>query len=51
MDAWPSRLADLARFNPASIHNPILDGRGRVWYTATLRPPENQPDWRDVVTL
>ena len=41
----PSRLADLARFNPASIHNPMLDGRGRVWYTATLRPPENQPDW------
>ena len=41
----PSRLADLARFNPASIHNPMLDSRGRVWYTATLRPPENQPDW------
>ena len=40
-----SRLADLARFNPASIHNPMLDSRGRVWYTATLRPPENQPDW------
>ena len=33
-----SRLADLARFNPASIHNPMLDSRGRVWYTATLRP-------------
>ena len=41
----PSRLADLARFNPASIHNPMLDSRGRVWYTATLRPPEDQPDW------
>ena len=41
----PSRLADLDRFNPASIHNPMLDGRGRVWYTATLRPPEDQPDW------
>ena len=39
-----SRLADIARFNPASIHNPMLDSRGRVWYTATLRPPENQPD-------
>ena len=46
-----SRLADLARFNPASIHNPMLDSRGRVWYTATLRPPENQPDWRHVVAL
>ena len=41
----PSRLADLARFNPASIHNPMLDSQGRVWYTATLRPPDNQPDW------
>ena len=41
----PSRLTDLARFNPASIHTPMLDSRGRVWYTATLRPPENQPDW------
>ena len=41
----PSRLADIARFNPASIHNPMLDSGGRVWYTATLRPPENQPAW------
>ena len=41
----PSRLADLARFNPTSIHNPMLDSQGRVWYTATLRPPEDQPYW------
>ena len=41
----PSRLADLARFNPASIHNPMLDSQGRVWYTATLRPPADQPGW------
>ncbi len=41
----PSRLTNIARFNPASIHNPMLDRQGRVWYTATLRPPEDQPDW------
>ena len=41
----PSRLANLARFNPASIHNPMLDSQGRVWYTATLRPPADQPGW------
>ena len=41
----PSRLGNLARFNPASIHNPMLDRQGRVWYTATLRPPEDQPAW------
>ena len=41
----PSRLANLARFNPASIHNPMLDSQGRVWYTATLRPPADQPSW------
>lgn len=41
----PSRLTNLERFNPASIHNPMLDSRGRVWYTATLRPPADQPGW------
>ena len=41
----PSRLTNLERFNPASIHNPMLDSRGRVWYTATLRLPEDQPRW------
>ena len=40
-----SRLANLARFNPTSIHNPMLDSEGRVWYTATLRPPADQPYW------
>lgn len=40
-----SRIADLDRFNPMSNHNPMLDSRGRVWYTATLRPPANQPGW------
>ena len=41
----PSRISDLDRFNPTSIHNPMLDSQGRVWYTATLRPRENQPNW------
>ena len=38
-----SRIADLDRFNPTSNHNPMMDSKGRVWYTATLRPPANQP--------
>ena len=25
----------------ANVHNPMLDHRGRVWYTATVRSPEN----------
>ena len=41
----PSRLSNLQRFNPSGIHNPMMDSSGRVWYTATLRPPANQPDW------
>jgi hypothetical protein len=41
----PSRLAKLDRFNPTSIHNPMIDAQGRVWYTATLRPPADQPSW------
>jgi hypothetical protein len=24
-----------------NVHNPMLDGRGRVWLTSTVRPPEN----------
>jgi len=27
-----------------SIHNPIMDEKGRVWFTARIRPPEN-PDF------
>lgn len=27
----------------ANVHNPMLDEQGRVWITATVRPPEN-PD-------
>ena len=26
-----------------NVHNPMLDGRGRVWITSAVRPPEN-PD-------
>src|SRR5437764_3809470 len=25
----------------ANVHNPMLDERGRVWLTATVRPPDN----------
>lgn len=28
----------------ANVHNPMFDGKGRVWITATVRPPEN-PDF------
>lgn len=28
----------------ANVHNPMFDGEGRVWITATVRPPEN-PDF------
>ena len=27
-----------------NVHNPMLDARGRVWITSTVRPPEN-PDF------
>lgn len=27
-----------------NVHNPMLDGEGKVWLTATVRPPEN-PDF------
>lgn len=28
-----------------SIHNPIIDHRGLVWFTARIRPAEAQPAW------
>jgi len=28
-----------------SIHNPIIDHRGLVWFTARIRPGEAQPTW------
>ncbi len=27
-----------------NVHNPMIDGKGRVWITATVRPPDN-PDF------
>jgi hypothetical protein len=27
-----------------NVHNPMMDHQGRLWLTATIRPPEN-PDW------
>ncbi len=29
---------------PANIHNPMMDGKGRVWLTSSVRPAPN-PDW------
>ena len=26
-----------------NVHNPMLDDRGRVWITSTIRPPDNPP--------
>ena len=26
-----------------NVHNPMMDGQGRVWMTSTVRPPENPP--------
>jgi hypothetical protein len=26
-----------------NVHNPMLDGKGRVWITAAVRPPDNPP--------
>jgi hypothetical protein len=38
-------MGTLERFNPTNIHNPMVDGEGRVWYTAQLRPGQLQPSW------
>ncbi len=29
--------------NPASVHNPMMDGKGRVWVTSRIRRDEDQP--------
>ena len=34
----------VARTGPANPHNPMMDARGRVWMTSTIRPREN-PSW------
>src|SRR5579871_4352353 len=28
-----------------SIHNPMIDEKGRVWFTARIRPPASNPDF------
>ena len=33
--------------NPVNPHNPMIDQRGRVWMTATVRPPANPAFCRD----
>ena len=35
---WGSELIWTSK---ANVHNPMLDERGRVWLTATVRPPDN----------
>ena len=30
--------------NPGNPHNPMMDAKGRVWFTHQIRGPEN-PDW------
>ena len=35
---WGSELIWTSQ---ANVHNPMLDERGRVWLTATVRPPDN----------
>jgi hypothetical protein len=30
---------------PVSGHNPMMDGKGRVWITQVVRPGTNNPDW------
>ena len=32
-----------------NVHNPMIDGQGRVWITAAVRPPENPAVFKAVV--
>jgi hypothetical protein len=41
---WGEELIWTSRNN---VHNPMLDERGRVWLTSTVRPPDNPPFCRD----
>ena len=31
--------------SPANMHNPMMDGQGRVWLTSSLRPANRQPNF------
>ena len=39
---WGEELVWTAR---ADSHNPMIDHKGRTWFTAIIRPPEDQPEW------
>ena len=39
-----ARLWSSAEYNPADPHNPMLDGKGRVWMTSKIRGA-TQPAW------
>ena len=39
---WGDEVVE--RTGPANPHNPMMDARGRVWMTSTIRPREN-PAW------
>ena len=39
---WGDEVVE--RTGPANPHNPMMDARGRVWMTSTIRPREN-PSW------
>ena len=39
---WGNELIWTAR---TDTHNPMMDHKGRTWFTAIIRPPEDQPDW------
>ena len=39
---WGEELVWTAR---ADTHNPMIDHKGRTWFTAIIRPPDDQPEW------
>jgi hypothetical protein len=43
--ASPYMGAETYWHNPAYPHNPMLDGKGRVWITATIRDPDKTPEF------
>jgi hypothetical protein len=34
-----------SRIESANNHNPMMDGKGRVWMTSSIRHPFRNPDW------
>ena len=39
---WGEELVWTAR---SDTHNPMIDHKGRTWFTAIIRPPDDQPEW------